>query len=170
MTRREVTVALTGDAGDELFAGYPRYTAVRLAEYFDRLPWALRAAIASPIWKYLPASVRQKSKRRRFKRLVAHLREPPERRYSRWVTIFDEPARAALYSDAFIASLENDDPAQFLLGVYARSRRRDIVSRSSFVDIETYLPCDLLPKVDIASMANSLECRSPFLDHHVVEL
>jgi asparagine synthase (glutamine-hydrolysing) len=170
LTRQHVTVALTGDAGDELFAGYPRYSAVRLAEYFDRLPWALRATIASPLWKYLPASVRQKSKRRQFKRLVAHLRESPERRYARWVTIFDEPARAELYSDDFISALDDADPAQFLFAAFARSRRRDIVSRSSFVDIETYLPCDLLSKVDLASMANGLECRSPFLDHHVVEL
>jgi asparagine synthase (glutamine-hydrolysing) len=170
ITRQHVTVALTGDAGDELFAGYPRYRAVRLAEYFDRLPWAVRAAVASPLWQYLPASVRQKSKRRQFKRLVAHLRETPERRYARWVTIFDEPARAQLYTDDFIATLGDADPAHFLLNVYARARRRDIVSRTSFVDIETYLPCDLLNKVDIASMAHGLECRSPFLDHHVVEL
>jgi asparagine synthase (glutamine-hydrolysing) len=170
MTRQHVTVALTGDAGDELFAGYPRYSAVRLAEYFDRLPRVVRASIASPLWQYLPASVRQKSKRRQFKRLVAHLREAPERRYARWMTIFDEPARASLYTDDFIGRLDDTDPAQFLFNTYAHSRRRDIVSRSSFVDIETYLPCDLLFKVDIASMANGLECRSPFLDHHVVEL
>jgi asparagine synthase (glutamine-hydrolysing) len=170
LTREHVTVALTGDAGDELFAGYPRYRAVKLAGYFDRLPSAARAAIASPLWQYLPASVRQKSKRRRFKKLVAHLRESPERRYARWVTIFDEPARADLYADDFITQLEDDDPTDLLLASFARSRHRDIVSRTSFVDLESYLPCDILTKVDIASMANSLECRSPFLDHHVVEL
>ncbi len=169
MTREHVTVALTGDAGDELFAGYPRYRAVKLAEYFDRLPAALRAVIASPLWQKLPASVRQKSKRRQLKKLLAHLRDTPERRYLRWITIFDEVARADLYDDGLVAKLDVD-PAEFLLGSYARSRKRDIVSRTSFVDIETYLPCDLLTKVDIASMANSLECRSPFLDHHVVEL
>jgi asparagine synthase (glutamine-hydrolysing) len=170
LTREHVTVALTGDAGDELFAGYPRYRAVKLASLFDDLPWAARALIASPLWQYLPASVRQKSKRRQFKKLVAHLRESPERRYARWVTIFDEPARADLYADDFIAELEDADPADLLLDSYSHSTKRDIVSRTSVVDIETYLPCDLLTKVDIASMANSLECRSPFLDHHVVEL
>ena len=170
VTRQHVTVALTGDAGDELFAGYPRYRAVRVAEYFDRLPGALRATLASPLWRYLPASVRQRSRRRQFKRLVAHLREDPERRYTRWVTLFDEPARADLYSEDFIAELPDVDPTHVLLDVQTRSRKRDLVSRASFVDIETYLPCDLLTKVDIASMANSLECRSPFLDHHVVEL
>jgi asparagine synthase (glutamine-hydrolysing) len=169
ITREHVTVALTGDAGDELFAGYPRYRAVKLAEYFDRLPPALRAVIASPLWQKLPASVRQKSKRRQFKKLLAHLHDTPERRYLRWITIFDEVARADLYHDDFVSQLDVD-PAEFLLDSYARSRKRDIVSRTSFVDIETYLPCDLLTKVDIASMANSLECRSPFLDHHVVEL
>jgi asparagine synthase (glutamine-hydrolysing) len=170
LTRQQVTVALTGDAGDELFAGYPRYRAVKLAGLFDRLPPAARSLIASPLWQRIPASVRQKSKRRQFKKLVAQLRESPERRYTNWVSIFDESARAELYQDDFIAELDNTDPAEYLLSAYDRSRQRDIVSRTCFVDLETYLPCDLLTKVDIASMAHGLECRSPFLDHHVVEL
>ena len=169
-TREHVTVALTGDAGDELFAGYPRYRAVRLAEYFDRLPRPVQSVIASPLWQYLPASVRQKSKRRRLKKLLAHLRLSPEQRYTRWVTIFDEQFRAALYQDDFIAELEDSDPADFLLAAYRQAAGRDMVSRSCFVDLVTYLPCDLLTKVDIASMANGLECRGPFLDHRVVEL
>lgn len=169
-TREHVTVALTGDAGDELFAGYPRYRAVKLAEYFDRLPSAVQSVIASPLWQYLPASVRQKSKRRQLKKLLAHLRLAPEQRYTRWLSIFDEPARAELYEDDFIAELEEADPAGFLLAVYRQSVRRDMVSRTCFVDLLTYLPCDLLTKVDIASMAHGLECRGPFLDHKVVEL
>jgi asparagine synthase (glutamine-hydrolysing) len=170
LTREHVTVALTGDAGDELFAGYPRYRAVRLTEYYDRLPEPLRAVVASGLWQHLPASTRQKSKRRRFKKLVSRLREDPDRRYARWVTIFDEIARAELYEPEFIGQLDNVDPADFLMESYVRSRQRDPVTRACLVDIETYLPCDILTKVDIASMANSLECRSPFLDHHVVEL
>jgi asparagine synthase (glutamine-hydrolysing) len=170
VTRSQVTVALTGDAGDELFAGYPRYAAARLSAWFDRLPRELRMILSSSLWQRLPSSRRQKSRLRRLKRLLATLRDPPERRYLRWVSIFDEPQRSELYSDDFVATLDDADPAEFLLAPFSAARRRDFVSRACYVDILSYLPCDLLTKVDIASMAHGLECRSPFLDHHVVEL
>ncbi len=168
-TRQHVTVALTGDAGDELFAGYPRYRAVQLGEWFDRLPRAVRAAIANPLWQHLPASVRQKSRRRRLKKLMAALRLPPEERYIQWIVIFDQQRRAVLYTDDFVRQLD-EAPEQFLLSLYRSLPARDFVTRTTLVDLFSYLPCDLLTKVDIASMAHGLECRSPFLDHHVVEL
>ncbi len=168
-TRQHVTVALTGDAGDELFAGYPRYRAVRLGGWFDRLPTPLRATIANPLWRYLPASVRQKSRRRRLKKLMAALRLPPEERYLQWIVIFDQTRRAELYTVDFVSKLA-DAPEQFLLSLYRSLPPRDFVTRTTLVDLFSYLPCDLLTKVDIASMAHGLECRSPFLDHHVVEL
>jgi asparagine synthase (glutamine-hydrolysing) len=170
LTRQHVTVSLTGDGGDELFAGYPRYRAVRVGQWFDRLPQSLRRLVASPLWQRLPASGRQKCPRRRFKRLVASLARAPERRYLDWMAIFDEGRRAALYSDEFLARLPDADPFDFLKVAFARVSRRDQVTAASLVDLLTYLPCDLMTKVDIASMAHGLECRAPFLDHHVVEL
>ncbi|MHB1037853.1 MAG: asparagine synthase (glutamine-hydrolyzing) [Pirellulales bacterium] len=170
LTRRHVTVALTGDGGDELFAGYPRYRAVRLGQWFDRLPSGLRSLLGGRFWAKLPASPRQKSFVRRFKRLTAALNQEPRRRYLEWLAIFNEARRADLYRDEFVARLPDSDPFDFLSEAFARSNRRDPVTSASLTDLVTYLPCDLMTKVDIASMANGLECRPPFLDHRVVEL
>ncbi|HKD38112.1 MAG TPA: asparagine synthase (glutamine-hydrolyzing), partial [Pirellulales bacterium] len=170
LTRREVTVALTGDGGDELFAGYDRYRAVRLSALFDTLPRPLRRMIGSRLWQHLPGGHRHRSIGRRLRRFVAALNKPIARRYLDWIGIFDEPSRAALYSDEFLAELPSVDPAEFLIRAWRRADRRDPVTAASLADLVTYLPCDLLTKVDIASMAHGLECRQPFLDHRVVEL
>ncbi|WZO98581.1 asparagine synthase (glutamine-hydrolyzing) [Isosphaeraceae bacterium EP7] len=173
-TRREVTVALTGDAGDELFGGYDRYRAVAFAAMLDRMPAGARGLLAGPLARALPVSTRAKTPMRRIKRLLEALGEPPLRRYLRWITSFDEPARASLYTDAFVASLaEGDgdsDPAAILAGAFDTAPGRDPATRAMIADMLTYLPGDLLVKVDLASMAHSLECRGPFLDHRVVEL
>jgi len=170
LTRQHVTVALTGDGGDELFAGYPRYRAVQLGAWFDRLPAAARRILAGPHWQWLPAGFHQKSRRRQFKRLVAALNLSPPQRYLDWVSIFNLARRAELYDDDFVARLGDSDPLEFLARAFARSKGRDPVTAASLTDLVTYLPCDLMTKVDIASMANSLECRAPFLDYRVVEL
>jgi asparagine synthase (glutamine-hydrolysing) len=169
LTRQHVTVALSGDGGDELFAGYPRYKAVALAAALDRC-WPLRRVFGAGIWQRLPSSSRQKSTVRRFKRFCEVLRTPPSRRYLDWVGIFNEASRAALYRDDFLAALPDSDPAEFLQAALARAGARDAVSAFSLADLVTYLPCDLMTKVDIASMAHSLECRQPFLDYRLVEL
>ncbi|HUG89676.1 MAG TPA: asparagine synthase-related protein, partial [Planctomycetaceae bacterium] len=170
VTRQEVTVALSGDGGDELFAGYDRYRAVALARRFDRLPRFAQRLITAKIWQKIPASVKQRSFRRRLKRVTAALGQPPERRYLRWITVFDDDARRALYTDEFYRSLGSHDAAWFLLDAYRECPGRDFVTRTTCADLVTYLPGDILTKVDIASMAASLECRSPFLDHRVAEL
>jgi len=173
-----VTVALTGDAGDELFAGYDRYRAVALAAWLDRLPDAPRAFLGGPLARVLPASVRAKTRLRQARRMLEGIGQAPEARYLRWVQMFDEPTRAGLYSDDFLDHLaragragpEEGDPASVLARAFAAAPGRDPVTRATIVDLLTYLPGDLLVKVDLASMGNSLECRSPFLDHRVVEL
>jgi len=170
LSRQHVTVVLSGDGGDELFAGYPRYRAVRLAERFDRLPGVIRRMAAGRFWQKLPASPRLKSRRRRWKRFVDVLGETPQRRYLEWIAIFGEARRAALYSDAFMATLPSADPLEFLAAAFGRCRHRDPVTAASLADLVTYLPCDLMTKVDVATMAHGLECRQPFLDHRVVEL
>jgi asparagine synthase (glutamine-hydrolysing) len=171
ITAEKVTVALSGDAGDEDFAGYPRYRAVKVAALYDRFPSILKAVLSPNLWRHLPASVEQKSVRRVIKKLVLALNLPPEERYFNWISIFDEARKRALYSGDFAAKLACGQPAiEFILDTYRRAPHRDFLSRTTFVDLMTYLPCDLLTKVDIASMAHSLEVRAPFLDHKVVEL
>ncbi len=170
LTREHVTVALSGDGGDELFAGYPRYRAVHWASRFDRLPAWLRRVAAGRFWRWLPASPRYKSFLRRLKRFMGSLHHLPARRYLEWIAIFNEPQRAELYTDEFLATLPDVDPLEFLEDARARSPERDPVTSISLADLVTYLPCDLMTKVDIASMAHGLECRQPFLDYRVVEL
>ncbi|MCE5303986.1 MAG: asparagine synthase (glutamine-hydrolyzing) [Planctomycetaceae bacterium] len=170
LTRRRVTVALSGDGGDELFAGYPRYLAVWLAEGFDRLPSVLRRWLAGGYWQRLPSGTRQKSLTRRWKRFAEMLERPSAERYLEWIAIFGQARRAQLYSDTMAAAVADHDPLDFLAEALARCDRRDRVTAFSLADLVTYLPCDLMTKVDIASMAHGLECRQPFLDYRVVEL
>jgi len=170
MARRHVTVALSGDAGDECFAGYPRYAALRLGGLFDRLPRPLRRLSKLGLWSRLPVSLEAKTVMRRLQRFVLGLGEPPERRYLTWISIFGAALKDSLCTEGMRAATRDDDPALFLEHYYNELPEGDFVHRTTYVDLMTYLPCDLLVKVDIASMAHGLEARSPFLDHKVVEL
>ncbi len=169
LARRDVKVTLTGDGGDELFAGYDRYRAVRLSAIVDRLPGPIRRLLASRFWRGLGSGGRR-SILRRFGRFSAALAKSPVERYLDWIGIFDQASLDALWSDDFRARVANVDPTEFLDRAWQRSDRRDAVTAASLADLTTYLPCDLLVKVDIASMAHGLECRQPFLDHRLVEL
>ncbi|MCA9033680.1 MAG: asparagine synthase (glutamine-hydrolyzing) [Planctomycetaceae bacterium] len=170
MTRENVTVALTGDAGDELFCGYDRYKAARIAGLTDRLPSWVRHIWNSRLVAAIPTSVEQKSFRRRLKRLLETLGQEPERRYLNWITIFNSARLQWLVSEDMRHLLNEQEPAECIFDAYGRYPNRDFITRTTATDLHTYLPCDILTKVDIASMAVGLEARSPMLDHKVVEL
>jgi asparagine synthase (glutamine-hydrolysing) len=179
-TRRAVTVALTGDAGDELFGGYDRYRALALTELFHRLPASPRRWIGGTMTRVLPRSGKAKSRLRAVERIFERINEPARDRYLGWMTTFDETARLSLYADDHLDRLASQsaslpdpalgDPAGLLARAFAEARGRDVVTQAMVSDMLMYLPGDLLFKVDMASMAHSLECRGPFLDHRVVEL
>ena len=149
--RRHVTVALTGDGGDESFAGYERYAAMRLAE---RIPSGLAAAGL----RILPSADERRSPFFRAARLLDVAAAPPAGRYARIMEVFPPELRRDLVGGG--------RPTEELLGL----PRGPGITGLQRLDLETYLPGDLLVKSDIASMAHSLELRSPFLDHEVVEL
>src|SRR5262245_6274769 len=155
--RSEVTVALTGDGGDESFGSYERYLAHRLAA---RVP-ALGAGTAARTLRRLSREPRSSAARAaRFLETVA---TPEGERYGRLMEVFPASLRAELWEPEFVA---RPQPAAELLGP-AGGTGVDALQR---LDMRTYLPGDLLLKADIASMAHSLELRSPLLDRRVLEL
>ena len=168
MARRHVTVALNGDGGDELFAGYTRYVANAVAGNVDRLPPRLRGAISVAAMA-LPPSGRVNSLRSRLRRLGETLPMNPLSRYTHYMTALQGLRRERLYTDDFRALVEPSVVPEILGEPWRASSANCLVDRMLDVDTQSYLPDDLLAKVDIATMAHSLEARSPFLDHEVME-
>ena len=161
--RREVTVALVGDGGDESFAGYERYAAMRLAE---RVP-APVAAVGARLLRGLPAGrAERRSTAFRAARFLEAASAPRAERYAELMQVLPLATRRDLWTDDARKELGALASPGLLLG------RAPVpgIAGLQLLDVDTYLPGDLLPKSDIASMAHSLELRSPLLDHRVVEL
>ncbi len=152
-TRRHVKVALVGDGGDEVFGGYERYRAHALA---GRVPDAAAAAGARLLGAVPRARRQPRSTLFRARRFLDVAAAPAAERYAAWSRCSPLELRRRLWTDDALAHATSAYLPE------ARDLRR--------VDIDSYLPGDLLPKADLASMAVSLELRSPFLDHRVVEL
>ncbi|HEX8131714.1 MAG TPA: asparagine synthase (glutamine-hydrolyzing) [Pyrinomonadaceae bacterium] len=168
-TRRHVTVALNGDGGDECFAGYERYAAMKLAAKYRGVPGLLREGLIKPAVSLYPTSETRRSRARDLKRFLDAASLPTVERYMRLVSVLDTPAKDALYTDDFRREMQEHKAADFIAPWFAHANGAGLVDASLLADTMTYLPNDLLVKVDIASMAVSLEARSPFLDHHVIE-
>jgi asparagine synthase (glutamine-hydrolysing) len=167
--RRHVTVALTGDGGDESFAGYQRYTTNLLLGRLDAVPRPLRGA-AAWLAGSVPGVHARKGPAGRLARLA---RAAPLDRQSRYLgqrSIFGEDVRADMYTREYLALLGPSRAADFVLEPWRGSGATSLLDRMLDVDVGGYLPDDLLTKIDIATMAYSLEARSPLLDHELMEL
>jgi asparagine synthase (glutamine-hydrolysing) len=171
MAGQHVTVALNGDGGDECLAGYERYLGNAVAEWYGALPRALRTLLIEPAARWLPETASRFSRLRQARRFLDVAGRPWNERYVHWMSYFPATRRQQLYADEIRSQLN---------GQRAESWLEDLVSRHTgahgrtlnallATDVESYLPNDLLVKMDIAAMANSVEGRSPFLDHQVVE-
>ncbi len=169
LTRQHVTVALNGDGGDESFAGYERYIADKLASYYEKVPPLVREHIIKKFLACIPHQENRRSFFRRLKRFVNGISEQPERRYVRWICGFDNEMKNDLYTPAFADKVAAIDSIDLIVNWYHKADGDRFLDRTLFVDVMTYLPDDLLVKVDIAAMAHSLEARSPFLDHKLME-
>ncbi|MFN0140807.1 MAG: asparagine synthase (glutamine-hydrolyzing) [Pyrinomonadaceae bacterium] len=168
-TRKHVTVALNGDGGDESFAGYERYMAMEIAEVYRRIPHFLRSAFIEGPVNLMPTSELKKTRIRDVQRFFASANEDRNSRYFRWMSTFKPALKPELYTNDFAHAVADQDTSRFLDQWFDRANGSGILDATLLTDQMTYLPNDLLVKVDIASMANSLEARSPFLDHHVIE-
>ena len=165
VTRRSVTVALNGDGGDEVFGGYERYYAMKLAE---AAPAALRR-IGRRAARMMPSSQNFRSRGARLKRLLEAAALPRPQRYLRWISAFTPQQKQRLYTQEFRGAVDFPVALHPVETTFCESGNLNIVDSCMLNDTLNYLPDDLLAKVDIASMSNSLEARSPFLDHPLME-
>ena len=168
LARRHVTVALTGDGGDESFAGYLRHRAALVSARLDQLPATLRRG-AARVGRNLPGSGDRKDRLEYARRFLVELDKTPAERYSGYVSIFDRSERAALLAGGVWERVSAQRADAVVKRAWEESSGSNPVDVALEVDISSYLPGDLLPKMDIASMAYSLELRSPFLDDTVME-
>jgi asparagine synthase (glutamine-hydrolysing) len=169
MTRQEVTVALNGDGGDECFGGYERFMAARYAESINRIPFPFKRKIVKFITGKISASLGTKDSRARLRRFLIELSEPYRKRHYNWMAIFNDYEKDSLFDDEFKREIFGRDSFSYLDKAFNECGSNDIVDLVMSADIKTNLLDDLLVKMDIATMANSLEGRSPFLDHKMME-
>jgi len=168
-TRKHVTVALNGDGGDESFAGYERYIAMGLTEKYRKIPSFVRESLIRQAVDMIPTDPTRKSKIKSAQRLLAVVARPRAGRYMKWMSVFDDELKEPLYTDSFRQETQGANATGILENWFKRANGIGVVDTLLLTDQMTYLPNDLLVKVDIATMAVSLEARSPFLDHKVIE-
>lgn len=171
MTRRHVKVALNGDAGDENFAGYLRYEALKISQYLSLLYRLAPSKLIDILKKKVPMheSVNAGFKLRYLHRFLEPLGSSPAIRNVVWHAYFRNELKNFIYSDVMKKKMQNSNSYDFLEDIFLGAPADDTIDRALYTDFNAYLPDDLMVKMDIASMANSLETRSPFLDYRFVE-
>jgi asparagine synthase (glutamine-hydrolysing) len=175
LARNEVTVALSGDGGDELFGGYDSYRAEGMSDRYGKLLSLLRSSVLeSFIGRFAPQPAKKGfvNKARRF---VEGFRNDPNLGHARWRLFLNDALSRSIFTPEARAEMglqaELGSPAGgHIHELFSRSGPRDRVDQLLYVDLKSYLPENCLAKVDRMAMACSLEARVPFLDHELVEL
>jgi asparagine synthase (glutamine-hydrolysing) len=169
LAREQVTVALSGDGGDELFGGYETYAAESLWRIYRRIPGFLRHRVVEAAVRRLRPRPEKKGPVNRALRFVEGLGHAEALHHARWRAFLGDELRRALLAPDAARALEGV-PGAHLLDLFERAGPRDAVNRGLYVDLHSYLCDDILPKLDRTSMAVSLETRVPFLDPDLVAL
>jgi asparagine synthase (glutamine-hydrolysing) len=162
LARKHVTVALSGDGGDEAFAGYERYWLLLHQRAHDWIPQWARRLYREQIHRWIPSGVPGRS-------LAYSMSLPWEERYTEGVSLQPFQRQFGLLSADFLNAQRNGHPLELFRDYLQQAPARDPLSRVLYLDTKTYLPGDILTKVDRMSMATSLEARSPILDHKFLE-
>jgi asparagine synthase (glutamine-hydrolysing) len=166
--RKHVTVALGGDGGDELFAGYPMYYGHKVAAAYGSIPRFIRSGLIEPIVNMLPVSNKNLSFDYRAKRFVRSARYDPVTRHHSWFGSFTPEEQTSILTKDVLEQTEGDVYAG-ARAMFAGCDALDQIEQMQYLDVNFYMAEDILSKVDRASMAVSLETRAPFLDPRIGE-
>jgi asparagine synthase (glutamine-hydrolysing) len=169
LASREVKVVLSGDGGDELFAGYDTYLAEKLDRSYGRLPRSLRQQVLPKFGRWLPPQPAKKGLINKIKRMVEGGALDPSLQHTRWMMFLNSSEKDSLYRSDLRATLYDDLALDYFTGYFEKASGFDRLAQQQYVDLKTYLADDILAKVDRMSMAVSIEARVPLLDYHLVE-
>lgn len=169
LASREVKVVLSGDGGDELFAGYDTYLAAKLDRYYGRLPRSLRQQVLPKVAGWLPLQPGKKGVINKVKRMIEGGAFDPSLHHTRWMMFLNSSEKNSLYRSDLRATLKDHLTTNFFRHYFEKASCFDHLAQQQYVDVKTYLADDILTKVDRMSMAVSIEARVPLLDYHIVE-
>jgi len=167
-SKNYITVALSGEGGDEIFIGYPRYQGLYLSEFYKKIPTSIRNYIEKLVL-LLPESTKGREYLRRIREFVVGGNLEPIDMYFMWVAYYNQEMIWALFSDDLKVRIGNYDSSNFQRELFFTNKIPNWIEKASYVDLNSFLPYNNLEQSDKMSMANSLEIRVPFCDHKLVE-
>ncbi len=167
--RKSVTVALSGDGGDEIFGGYVRYAGAAAAEWYRKLPRPLLRDVIAPLASRLHDSTAGHHRARRIREFLMSAWMEPDAMYLDWVGYFSEAEKRALYTPEFAREVGGHDSGEWMRELFRRGQALEPMNRLGYVDVASFLAGNCLEYADRMAMANSLEVRCPFADQQLIE-